>query len=223
MVPTKRQMWGWKEIASHLDVSERTAKRWEATRQLPVHRAPGQARDAVFARIDELDAWLAVTTSGPKTNGGEVRDVSGNLATVPRWLSRRTLVRAVAALSFLLPLLSLAAWHATTPTATTSNGSRSLQVAALRVSTAARWTAEVRIPVGECGRLQLPASPTLELCPEMRASLLLVTIRRPAAPGGAANTKTISILLEENQMTRVLDPFTFDLEWIAPGKRAPLP
>ena len=32
--------------------------RWEASRGLPVRRIPGDARDAVFAIRQELDAWM---------------------------------------------------------------------------------------------------------------------------------------------------------------------
>ena len=49
---------GWKTIASHLDKAERTVKRWEADRGLPIHRVPGGGRAAVYAIATELDAWL---------------------------------------------------------------------------------------------------------------------------------------------------------------------
>lgn len=49
---------GWKAIASYLGRDERTAKRWEAQRHLPVHRVPGGG-GSVFGIIGELDAWLA--------------------------------------------------------------------------------------------------------------------------------------------------------------------
>jgi tetratricopeptide (TPR) repeat protein len=48
----------WKCIASYFEVDERTAKRWERERGLPVHRAPGRKRSAVFAYSWELDSWL---------------------------------------------------------------------------------------------------------------------------------------------------------------------
>ncbi len=50
---------GWKEIGRHFGVDERTAKRWEASRGLPVHRVPGDSRASVFAFADELDGWAA--------------------------------------------------------------------------------------------------------------------------------------------------------------------
>lgn len=47
----------WKIIASWLHCDERTAKRWEKTRGLPVHRMPGKPRSGVFARVSELEMW----------------------------------------------------------------------------------------------------------------------------------------------------------------------
>ena len=48
----------WKEIAAFLGRAERTVKRWETERGLPVHRVPGGGRSAVFAYSDELVDWL---------------------------------------------------------------------------------------------------------------------------------------------------------------------
>ena len=50
---------GWKEIGAFLGVDERTVKRWELARGLPVRRVPGEARAPVFAFRSELTAWLA--------------------------------------------------------------------------------------------------------------------------------------------------------------------
>ena len=47
----------WKEIASFFGRDERTVKRWEKTRNLPVHRFPG-AKSGVFAYASELTEWL---------------------------------------------------------------------------------------------------------------------------------------------------------------------
>lgn len=52
-----RRLDSWKEIAAHLGRNERTAIRWEK-KGLPVHRVPGGQRQAVFAYIAEVDAWL---------------------------------------------------------------------------------------------------------------------------------------------------------------------
>ncbi|UAJ12769.1 hypothetical protein [Polymorphobacter megasporae] len=48
---------GWKAIAAALFRDERTVMRWEVSRGLPIHRAPGSLRSAVFVFRDELDAW----------------------------------------------------------------------------------------------------------------------------------------------------------------------
>jgi TolB-like protein len=49
---------GWKEIATLLNRGERTVKRWERERGLPVHRVPFGDRASVFAWPGELADWL---------------------------------------------------------------------------------------------------------------------------------------------------------------------
>ncbi len=49
---------GWKEIADHLQRTVQTARRWERTEGLPVHRHQHQARASVYAYRSELDAWI---------------------------------------------------------------------------------------------------------------------------------------------------------------------
>jgi tetratricopeptide (TPR) repeat protein len=53
-----RRLIGWKAIGQFLGCTERTARRWEADRALPVHRIPGGARSSVWASPEELTAWL---------------------------------------------------------------------------------------------------------------------------------------------------------------------
>lgn len=48
----------WKEIALYLKVHEKTARRWERERGLPVKRLSGGQRAAVFAYRQEIDDWL---------------------------------------------------------------------------------------------------------------------------------------------------------------------
>lgn len=48
----------WKEIAAFFGRDERTVRRWEKERGLPVHRVPGGGRSTVFAYVDELKEWL---------------------------------------------------------------------------------------------------------------------------------------------------------------------
>jgi hypothetical protein len=47
----------WKQIAAHLNRSERTVRRWEATEGLPVRRREHQKQDTVFAYSHEIDEW----------------------------------------------------------------------------------------------------------------------------------------------------------------------
>lgn len=49
----------WKEIAAFFGKDERTVKRWETIRGLPVRRVPGGTRTSVFAYVSELEAWLS--------------------------------------------------------------------------------------------------------------------------------------------------------------------
>lgn len=52
-----RRIDSWKEIAAFFGRDERTVKRWEKERGLPVHRLPGE-RGGVFAWTEELTRWL---------------------------------------------------------------------------------------------------------------------------------------------------------------------
>jgi tetratricopeptide (TPR) repeat protein len=53
-----RRLNSWKEIASFFGRDERTVKRWEKQRGLPVHRVPGGEKGGVFVFTDELSDWL---------------------------------------------------------------------------------------------------------------------------------------------------------------------
>jgi len=55
---TKKRLDSWKEIATFFGRDERTVKRWEKERGLPVYRVPGSARGGVFAYAEELAEWL---------------------------------------------------------------------------------------------------------------------------------------------------------------------
>ena len=55
-----RRIDSWKEIAAFFGRDERTVKRWEKERGLPVHRLPGE-RGGVFAYTEELTRWLNST------------------------------------------------------------------------------------------------------------------------------------------------------------------
>lgn len=54
----RQKLSSWKEIAVFFQREERTVKRWEKERGLPVHRVPGGGRASIYAYTEELTAWL---------------------------------------------------------------------------------------------------------------------------------------------------------------------
>jgi tetratricopeptide (TPR) repeat protein len=68
--PANHRLDSWKEIASFFSKDERTVRRWEQERLLPVHRMPGKQRGSVYAFSEELSQWLK-TPDFPKDEGQE--------------------------------------------------------------------------------------------------------------------------------------------------------
>ena len=64
MMPDKNRIDGWRAIAAYIGRDERTAKRWEKQRGLPVRRIPGAGRANVYLLGDEYEAWLKGVTHG---------------------------------------------------------------------------------------------------------------------------------------------------------------
>lgn len=64
----------WKEIAAFFGRGERTVKRWEVERGLPVHRLPGSRRSAVFAYSQELSEWLKGGYPDTEPSGADPSD-----------------------------------------------------------------------------------------------------------------------------------------------------
>jgi TolB-like protein/Tfp pilus assembly protein PilF len=61
---TNQRLDSWKEIAAFLGRDERTVRRWEKERGLPVYRVPG-GKGRIYSYTDELTTWLA----GPQNSG----------------------------------------------------------------------------------------------------------------------------------------------------------
>ena len=59
--PGIRRLGSWKEIAAFVGRDERTVKRWEDSRGLPVRRVPGSGKAAVFAYEEEIENWIKST------------------------------------------------------------------------------------------------------------------------------------------------------------------
>lgn len=63
---TGRRLQSWKEVAAFFNRDERTIRRWETSRGLPIHRVPGGARGTIYAYTDELEAWLRRVPEEPR-------------------------------------------------------------------------------------------------------------------------------------------------------------
>jgi Flp pilus assembly protein TadD len=61
----------WKEIAAFLGKGERTVKRWEQERGLPVRRVPGKGKGSVYAFSGELNDWLKSQSAQNVLSGAE--------------------------------------------------------------------------------------------------------------------------------------------------------
>lgn len=80
--PASAELRSWKEIASYLGVSVKTAQTWERDRGLPVHRMPGQ-RSLVRSTTAEIDAWRTQSPSLPEADPDSPAPVE--MARIPRW------------------------------------------------------------------------------------------------------------------------------------------
>ncbi len=114
----------WKEIADYLGKGERTVKRWENERSLPVRHVPGHGHGSVYAFTAELDEWLlsqrpkgqvssqenaAAGESGIGAEEFRIEPLAQGPAALPRWRLRvrparfwRTLALAVLSLGGVL-------------------------------------------------------------------------------------------------------------------------
>jgi tetratricopeptide (TPR) repeat protein len=79
--PGEQRLDSWKEIAVFFGRDERTVKRWEKERGLPVHRVPGGGRGTVFAFSEELTNWLR--SSAQKTTLPVEEPLSSDLPVDP--------------------------------------------------------------------------------------------------------------------------------------------
>src|SRR5271157_494896 len=68
--PPNRRLDSWKEIAAFFGRDERTVKRWEKERGLPVLRLPG-ARGGVYAFTDDLAQWMEAPKADSSVSAGK--------------------------------------------------------------------------------------------------------------------------------------------------------
>lgn len=93
---------GWKDIGRWFGVDERTVKRWETARALPIRRVPGEPRAPVFAYESELTAWLE------SRGNGEAESAPPPTAERPR---RPRLLAALAVGMVVLAVIALLGWR----------------------------------------------------------------------------------------------------------------
>jgi len=79
-----RRIDSWKDIAAFFGRDERTVKRWEKERGLPVHRIPGGGRGSVYAFAEELTAWLKTADHlSPLSSSEQELPLEANVPAVP--------------------------------------------------------------------------------------------------------------------------------------------
>jgi len=129
-IAPKKRLDSWKEIASFFGRDERTVKRWEKERGLPIYRVPGSARGGVFAYAEELTEWLEKRNSAlevvagsqsntdrPENPNTTVKPLNANAGDRPSleesftgpFLIQHSRLNAVRPLLWILPLFLLAA------------------------------------------------------------------------------------------------------------------
>ena len=141
--PSSRRLDTWKEIATWFGRDERTVRRWEATRGLPVHRVPGGAGGTVYAFEAELAAWLR-----GHPEGGESEKKPAPLPKIETasWRSRAPwLAAALIAVMLAFGLVRLLSPHAPDATARQAS-SHDPQAVAFYRSGLYEW--QTRTPVG---------------------------------------------------------------------------
>jgi tetratricopeptide (TPR) repeat protein len=94
-----RRLDSWKEIGAFFDRDERTVKRWEKERGLPVHRYPG-VKGRVYAYAEELSQWLRASTDAVQPPAPEVESsepvVTPQSLAAPRFPLRMAVVAGIA-------------------------------------------------------------------------------------------------------------------------------
>lgn len=100
-LPADTRLDSWKEIAAFFGRDERTVKRWEKERGLPIHRLPGKGKGGVFAYARELEDWLGARGSDSDVSFLAPPRTRGMLVALPS-----TGARSIAATSDGAPAIS---------------------------------------------------------------------------------------------------------------------
>ena len=81
-LPPNHELHSWKDIAAYLNVSVRTAQKWERERGLPVTRLPG-SRSRVVLSLADLEKWVASTKPAEAATEAELEPLPAVAVTVP--------------------------------------------------------------------------------------------------------------------------------------------
>jgi hypothetical protein len=76
------------------------------------------------------------------------------------------------------------------------------------------WITKVRIQEGTCGSLELRQGVPLSLCARGDGDTTLVAISSPSKASSPTPPRPFTLRLQRGAEVRVLDPVSFDLEWI---------
>lgn len=219
----EQQIRGWKDIASAINTSVRTARRWQSTRGLPVRRHPGD-REAVYVLRGELEDWLkadeapiapghsstAQVAAPMEEDEPGARKVVGTGVRMPHQV-------VLFGVTVTLIFVAAGLWAAHPWRSSPSVATVRVETFDLRITRPEGWKAVLTIADGGAGRFGgLPGQPAIVLRPRrVPAGLMLEVGRadgrpvvdRPGAPG------PLVILLDPNVPVGLRQPFPFDVEW----------
>jgi tetratricopeptide (TPR) repeat protein len=104
-----RRLDSWKEIAVFFDRDERTVKRWEKEKGLPVHRLRQSSGARVFAFTDELTRWMnsPAYSSSPATEKAREPALANVLNALPADTSGRSAKRTIGVTTVMAVLVGL--------------------------------------------------------------------------------------------------------------------
>lgn len=245
-----RQLRGWKEIAGHLRVSERSAKRWEQSRGLPVRRMAGSSRDVVFAFPEELDSWLRNHEAAAVEERSDdlttpvvsTTDALGSGSPPPAGAGARARkVGVLVTAAVLVGALVVAVWLFRTmvggeganvlksggPANATHEAAvpRAAGVSRrIRMIFPGQSPFELELVDGVCGGLELEPPQWLELCTKPRGDRLLLEARilpTRASTEARAAQRPFNVVLEHDSRVRIETPITLDIEWLTSVREAP--
>jgi hypothetical protein len=221
---------GWKEIATSLETSERSAMRWAKEMGLPVQHLGDSSRAPVFAYEQELQAWM-VGSSRQRSSGNS--DTAGSAGETPdrreggipqpadgRATARPT--RKTLWLTGLLALfLPLAAWVIASEVATLRDTAPGPRRATLQKSVTIRLRAPgaadatLVAPDGGSTTVTLPGRPPFRLKSAVSGGRLRLEITQTGTE--AWRVAPLVVEIDPSATVRLKRPYPVELTWVAPA------